>query len=103
MLIPIIVASVISGAVLMGARSPRTRVVKTNVIGPKSGFTYRAEEFPQTGFLVVYAPDAVATFMRKKGGGFYFVRGKGHPKSLEIMQADISPTPSTHPPPKGGV
>lgn len=94
MIVPIVIASVVGGAVLMGARSPKTRVVKTNVIGPRTGITYRAEEFPETGFLVVYAPDAIATFMRKRGGGFMFVRGRGHPTSLEIMRSDISPATS---------
>lgn len=90
MILPIVGATLV-GAILMGSRSPRTKIAKTNVIGPRSGFTYKAEEFPETGFLVVYAPDAVATFMRRRGGGFLFVRGRGHPKSLEIMRNDIAP------------
>lgn len=90
MIWPIVIAGAF-GALVASSRGTKTRVVKRDLVGPRTGLRYRAEELPDAGMLVVYAPDAVCTFVRKSAGGFHLLRAEGHPRSIEIIRSDIAP------------
>lgn len=86
-------AAIIAGALLAGRTKPKTRAVKRDALGARTGIAYKIEEFPEPGFLVVRAPKhgSVGVFERRGQGGFDFLRGKGNPQEIALMKADFSP------------
>ena len=80
----------------MGRSKPKTTVRKLLCLGPRSGFVYQVEDFPEVGSLVVRAPNgsAVAQFiraaMREPGkAGLVYQTGQGDPRMLELIRRDF--------------
>jgi hypothetical protein len=88
--IPYLIAGAV-GAWIAGKSKPHTDSKKRELIGPKSGLTYRVDEFPAQGVVMVHGPRAVGVFERKPNGpGFRWLRGNGDKRVLAWMIRDFS-------------
>lgn len=78
------------GAALAFRNRPRTVHIVREILGAKTGLTYRAEDFPQAGFLVVHGPNkTIVSLQRKKTGGWIFLRGKGDAHMIDAIRDDF--------------
>lgn len=104
-----IAAAALVGAALAFGTRPKTTVKKLQLIGPKTGATYRVEEFPDVGFMIVKAADgSFGVFQRKAaspggGAGFAWQHGRGRSETLRAIYRDVvgEPPPAAAVGPKG--
>lgn len=87
-----IIGAAVAGALAMARTKPRTDVVKSRVIGPRSGQSYEVEDFPQLGVLIARMPSGTyAAFERRTDGpGYRFRQGKGPPHEIAALVGDLS-------------
>jgi hypothetical protein len=94
------VACFIGGLVAMGRTKAQTNVRKLICLGPRSGFVYSVEDFPEIGTVVVRDPQktAVVQFLRvsvREPGkpGLLFQNAAGDPRVVELIRRDFGITP----------
>lgn len=90
MLFPVIIGCVI-GAVVMGRTKPQARSFRRELIGPVTGNTYRVDDLPTAGIIIVHGPGCVCAFARQPGGGFAFVQAMGHAQGVRAVVSDLHP------------
>jgi hypothetical protein len=75
----------------MGRTKPKTRHIKREVIGSRTGVVYKADEFPELGLLIVHGPGSKAVFQRGAPGqlGWQVYRAIGDPRAISIMRLDF--------------
>lgn len=90
----------IGGLVAMGRTKAQTNVRKLLCLGPRSGFVYQVEDFPEVGTVVVRAPTktAVVQFLRASvrepgKAGLIFMNASGDPRLVEIIRRDFGMEP----------
>ena len=86
---PFVIGAIL-GAALMGRTKARTQVKKYHLLGPRSGGAYECEEFPQTGFVVLHAPDKSVGSFQRKNGRYQFLRGSGQLPTINTMRVELS-------------
>ena len=87
-------AAALVGGILVQRRRPAVSHEKKTALGPRSGVTYKIDDFSTAGLVLVQAPDgSVASFARAipPKSGFEFIRGTGNPKVLDIIKKDFLP------------
>jgi hypothetical protein len=95
--IPVVIGAFVAGALVMGRTKPKTSVVKKTLLGPFTGKTYEAEDFPLEGFVVVRDPDGSVGCFRRLSmlpghtgkPGFVFSNGRGNPATVAAMRRDF--------------
>ena len=95
-MLPVLVGAVL-GAVLMGRTKPKTRAVKKQVLGARSGVSYEVEDFEAAGFVVVVAPDGSRGVFRRRPArsvrpgqcAYEWHDGTGEPTTLHAMFEDV--------------
>jgi len=90
----------IGGLALMGRTKAETGVRKLTCLGPRTGFVYQVEDFPEIGTVVVRAPNkgAVVQFLRacvREPGkpGLIYQNGSGDPRFIELIRRDFGMEP----------
>lgn len=79
----------------MGRTKPKTKCEKKTILGPKTGVTYDVEDFREAGFIIVKAPDGSQGVFEYAGlstpgaVGFLWRQGRGQPKTMQGMFADL--------------
>jgi hypothetical protein len=86
----------LAGAAFASGRAPKTRHKKLDVLGTRSGLTWKAEDFPELGVVIVRGNGAVGVF-RRGPAGFVYTHGKGDELALRAMAADFSRELLPHP------
>lgn len=81
------------GAALSSRQKPKTRCIKREVFGPRTGLIYQTEEFPEAGFLVVHADGARVAFVRNPDGSWSYARHEGNIDSAMNVRRDIESEP----------
>ncbi len=84
----------------MGRTKPKTGVRKLLCLGPRTGFVYQVEDFPEIGTVVVRAPNgsALVQFLRaavREPGkaGLVFQNANGDPRMVELIRRDFGMEP----------
>jgi hypothetical protein len=84
----------------MGRTKPKTGVRKLSCLGPRTGFVYPVEDFPEIGTIVVRAPNgsAIVQFLRacvREPGkpGLLYQNGNGDPRMVELIRRDFGMEP----------
>lgn len=78
------------GAWLIARGKPKTRVVKREALGTRTGRLYRVEEFPDAGMLIVSIPSVCeAVLERRPEGGFVIRKKRGRPDALAALVLDF--------------
>lgn len=90
----------VGGLVAMGRTKPQTNVRKLLCLGPRTGFVYPVEDFPEIGTVVVRAPNktALVQFLRasvREPGkpGLIYQNGSGDPRLIELIRRDFGVEP----------
>jgi hypothetical protein len=91
MLIPIAVG--ILGLMLGGRTKPISRHSKLVMLGPNTGYQYKTEDLPDSGIIVVHAPDGTSvTFDRDfESKRLRFKCAKGNPGTVDLIRKDFEP------------
>jgi|SRR6185369_6599954 len=94
----------------MGRTKPQTGVRKLICLGPRSGFVYSVEDFPEIGTVVVRDPGktTVVQFLRRSvrepgKPGLLYQNAAGDPRLVELIRRDFGVEPqklAAVPPPK---
>ena len=87
---PVLIGCVI-GAVMMGRTKPQAKSHKRELIGPNTGNTYRVDDFPSAGIIIVHGPACVCSFIRTPSGRFAFVQALGHTDGIRVVCSDLDP------------
>lgn len=84
----------------MGRTKPQTGVRKLICLGPRSGFVYSVEDFPEIGTVVVRDPQklAVVQFLRRSvrepgKPGLLYQNAAGDPRLVELIRRDFGVEP----------
>lgn len=84
------VGAAVVGALAMGRTKSKTRLHKLQVLGVRSGRTYKVEEQKTVGCLFVHSPDGgLGVFHRQRNNTFTMVRSQGHPDDIALMRMDF--------------
>lgn len=99
MFIPIAAAAI--GLWFGSRKKPNTKFQLRDCIGPRSGVTWKVDDFTSAGVLVVKGNGAIGTFTRREDApGFVYLRGTGNRESIGWMIRDFqSPKPKPPSPP----
>lgn len=91
MIIPIAIG--ILGLMVGGRTKPISRHSKVKMLGPQTGYQYRTEDMPDSGIVVVHAPDGTSVtfdrdFETKK---LRFKCAKGNQGTVDLVRKDFEP------------
>lgn len=76
------------GALWANSRAPRTRIIKSTVIGPTTGHKWQVEFFEELGVMVVIHGGSKAAF-RRTPEGWKLARSVGDPGLAELAKKDF--------------
>ena len=82
------------GALIASSRAPRAQCRKLTVLGPRSGLSYQAEHYPESGFVIAFGPgEARVTFEKQNDGSYRYVRGIGRADVISLIRSDFERQP----------
>lgn len=85
------VAGMLIGAWAVGRGKPHSQVQKRQMVGNRSGIVYEADDFVESGILIVRPLDGSAVVVLVRApGGLNFFRGKGNPQTVRFIVQDIT-------------
>jgi hypothetical protein len=88
------IAAAIAGALVVARSGPRTKLKKTQCMGPRTGIIYDVDLVPNVGVIIVHAPEGtVGVFQQNVAPkvGFTFVRAIGRADVVDAMKKDLEP------------
>lgn len=90
-MIPYLIAA-IGGAYLANKRAPKSKCIKRECIGPRSGLVFQVEEWPDNGIIMVRfissKGNAYATLKRGENG-FEMISAKGNEGIINMIIEDF--------------
>lgn len=90
---PVIIGAAI-GALLVGRTKPRTKHIKRECIGSRTGVVYHADELPELGMIIVHVPGTTTKAIFQRGHvpghmGWQLYRAVGDPRAVSVLRLDF--------------
>lgn len=86
-----LVGAAVAGALWSRHQSAQTKVSKSQMVGVRSGNTYKTETIQDLGVMIVYGRASRVAFRRAPDGTWKAERGTGPADEISTIRRDFEP------------